>query len=58
MVYFTLEPKRRLEAKFGRIPDTTLANILRSLMDYGLIVKVDGEYMITDPILRRAVMRI
>ncbi|MCS7366631.1 MAG: ATP-binding protein [archaeon YNP-WB-062] len=52
------EVKRRLEAKLGRIPDTTLANMLRSLMDYGLIVKVDGEYMITDPILRRAVMRI
>jgi AAA+ ATPase superfamily predicted ATPase len=52
------EVKRGLEAKLGRIPDTTLANILRSLMDYGLIVKVDDEYMITDPILRRAVMRI
>ena len=52
------EVKRGLEAKLGRIPDTTLANILRSLMDYGLIVRVDGEYMIADPILRRAVRRI
>jgi AAA+ ATPase superfamily predicted ATPase len=52
------EVKRRLEAKFGRIPDATLANILRNLMDYGLIVKVDDEYTIADPILRRAIKRI
>jgi AAA+ ATPase superfamily predicted ATPase len=52
------EVKRRLEAKLGRIPDTTLANILRGLMDYELIVKVNGEYMIADPILCKAVKRI
>jgi AAA+ ATPase superfamily predicted ATPase len=52
------EVKRRLEAKLGRIPDAILANMLRSLMDYGLIVKVNGEYMIADPILRKAVKRI
>ena len=52
------EVKRRLEAKLGRISDATLANILRNLVDHGLIVKVDDEYVIADPILRRAVRRI
>lgn len=44
-------------AKLGRIPDTTLSIMLKNLEKAGLIIKVNGEYMITDPIIRKAILR-
>ena len=58
MVCLALKSKRRLEAELGCIRDTTPTNTLGSLIDHGLMVKVAGEYMVTNSILHRAVMRI
>lgn len=52
------ELKRAIEAKLGRIPDSALANILRNLVDVGIIIERDGEYAFPDPILWRAALRI
>ena len=48
------EVKRGLESKLGRIPDKSLAKLLRNLVDMGFLSKLDGEYEIPDPILRHA----
>lgn len=50
--------KRVLESRLGRIPDTALANILKNLVDAGMIIKTNEKYMITDPILLKAVERL
>ena len=49
------EIKRGLQAKVGHIPDTALANILRNLVDAGIVVKKEQRYVVADPIVWRAV---
>ena len=51
------EIKNFVIAKLGRIPDTTLSIMLKNLEKAGLIIKVNGEYMITDPIIHKAILR-
>lgn len=51
------EIKRGVEAKLGKIPNNTLSNILKNLIDQGFLVKVNGEYSITDPILRAGILK-
>lgn len=50
------EIKRSIEARLGRIPDPSLANILKNLMDSGFLVKEDEKYRIADPILEYGVL--
>ncbi|WP_292000594.1 ATP-binding protein [Caldivirga sp.] len=49
--------KNIVEARLGKIPDTTLNNILRNLERVGVIAKTNKEYTITDPITREAIVR-
>jgi AAA+ ATPase superfamily predicted ATPase len=51
-----VEIKRGIEAKLGGIPDPTLANILKNLVDSGFLVKEDEGYRIADPILEYGVL--
>ncbi len=48
------EVKRGVEARLGRIPDKSLAKVLRRLVDMGFLEKVEGAYRIPDPVLARA----
>jgi hypothetical protein len=51
--------RRVLESRLGRIPDTALANILRNLVDVGMVSKINSNnYVISDPILLRAVKKL
>ncbi|GAB6946204.1 ATP-binding protein [Vulcanisaeta sp. JCM 16161] len=48
------EVKRYLELREGRpISDSEVTKLLRRLVDNGFIMKVDNQYVIADPILRR-----
>ncbi|ABW02310.1 AAA family ATPase [Caldivirga maquilingensis] len=47
--------KRYVNARLGSINDTALSNVIKSLMDMGLISKVNGGYVINDPMVKRAV---
>ncbi|MGC8608157.1 MAG: AAA family ATPase, partial [Vulcanisaeta sp.] len=49
--------KNIVEARLGKIPDTTLNNILKNLERAGVIAKTNKEYTITDPITREAIVR-
>lgn len=49
--------KRALEAKEGKIPNNTLSNILKNLMDQGFLEKTNEEYRITDPILKTGILK-
>jgi AAA+ ATPase superfamily predicted ATPase len=51
------EIKRALEAKLGKIPNNVLSNILRNLVDQGLLERTNGMYEIADPILRTGILR-
>ncbi|WP_420834508.1 hypothetical protein [Desulfurococcus amylolyticus] len=51
-----MEIKRGIEAKLGGIPDPTLANILKNLVDSGFLVKEHEGYRIADPILEYGVL--
>ncbi|WP_054853004.1 hypothetical protein [Vulcanisaeta distributa] len=53
------ELKAALEAAEGKsINDKSLYILLRELMDHGIVERVDEEYVIADPILRRAVLKL
>ncbi|WP_243678883.1 ATP-binding protein [Vulcanisaeta distributa] len=53
------ELKATLEAAEGKsINDKSLYILLRELMDHGIVERVDEEYVIADPILRRAVLKL
>ncbi len=48
------EVKRYLELREGRpISDSEVTKLLRKLVDNGFVMKVNNEYVIVDPILRR-----
>ncbi|WP_069807935.1 AAA family ATPase [Vulcanisaeta thermophila] len=47
--------KRYVSARLGPINDTALSNVIRNLVDMGLVSKVDDGYVINDPMVRRAV---
>lgn len=49
--------RRYVNAKLGPINDTALASILRNLVDMGLVGKVNDEYFINDPMVKRAVAK-
>ncbi|MEM1550041.1 MAG: ATP-binding protein [Candidatus Methanomethylicia archaeon] len=51
------EIKRALEAKYGRIPNNTLSNIIRNLLNQGLIERDDELYKVSDQILRISILR-
>ena len=51
------EIKRGVESRLGRVPNNTLAGILKNLVDAGLLEKVGGGYRVPDPLVRRAVAR-
>jgi len=49
------EVKRGLAAKLGRIPsDKQLSHYLAELVDYGFAVRVNGRYVLADPMIARA----
>ncbi|PSN90419.1 hypothetical protein B9Q08_04685, partial [Candidatus Marsarchaeota G2 archaeon ECH_B_SAG-M15] len=50
------EIKRGVEARLGRIPNNALANILRNLVDSGLIERGQTGYAIPDPALKNGVL--
>ena len=53
------ELRAALEVAEGRaINDKVLYVLLRELIDHGIVERVDDEYVIADPILRRAVLRL
>ncbi|MEM3371638.1 MAG: ATP-binding protein [Candidatus Korarchaeum sp.] len=49
------EVRRGVEARLGRVPSNTLANILRNLADSGFIEKEGDSYRISDPVLERGI---
>jgi Predicted ATPase (AAA+ superfamily) len=50
------EAKRRLEdVEGGTLNDRTLLELLSNLVSVGLVEKMEGKYVIADPIVRRAV---
>lgn len=51
------EIKRALEAKFGKIPNNTFSNIIKNLINQGLIEKDNELYSVTDQILRIGILR-
>jgi len=51
------EIARYLESKLGKIPRNTLSNILRNLVDMGLLEKSEGMYKVADPVLQHAIRR-
>ncbi|MEM1547116.1 MAG: ATP-binding protein [Candidatus Methanomethylicia archaeon] len=51
------EIKRAFEAKHGRIPNNTLSNIIKNLVNQGLLEKIDDYYEVTDPILKIGISR-
>jgi len=48
---------RYVESKLGKIPKNTLSNILKNLIDMGLLEKSGGMYRITDPVLQHAIRK-
>ncbi len=53
------ELKAALETAEGRsINDKSLYVLLRELIDHGIVERVDEDYVIADPILRRAVLKL
>ncbi|WP_243680283.1 hypothetical protein [Vulcanisaeta souniana] len=53
------ELKAVLETAEGRpINDKSLYVLLRELVDHGIVERADEDYVIADPILRRAVLRL
>jgi AAA+ ATPase superfamily predicted ATPase len=50
------EIKRGIEAKLGKITDSTLANILRNLTDAGFVKKDGNEYKVADPVLHHGIL--
>lgn len=53
------ELKAALEVAEGRvINDKALYVLLRELIDHGIVEMVNDEYVIADPILRRAVLKL
>jgi len=51
------EIKRGVEARLGKIPNNTLATIIKNLTDSGFIEKEGGEYKITDPVLSQGIRK-
>ncbi|NPA96799.1 MAG: ATP-binding protein [Crenarchaeota archaeon] len=51
------EIMRFLESRLGRVPRNTLSNILRNLVDMGVLMKTSSGYRVADPILRYAVKK-
>jgi len=51
------EIKRGVEARLGKIPNNTLATIIKNLMDSGFIKREDEEYEITDPVLQQGIRK-
>ena len=45
-----------VQAKAGKTPKTTFNTLLKNLLDAGFIEKEDGQYVISDPILRKALL--
>src|SRR5579875_319139 len=50
------EIKRGVEARLGRMPNNALANILRNLVDSGLIERRQSGYAVPDPALKNGVL--
>jgi len=48
---------RYVESKLGKIPKNTLNNILKNLIDMGVLEKSEGMYRVVDPVLRYAVSK-
>ncbi len=51
------EVRNFIMAKLGKIPDTALSNILRNLERLGIVAKNNDVYAITDPVIRKAILR-
>ncbi|MGC8544272.1 MAG: AAA family ATPase, partial [Vulcanisaeta sp.] len=53
------ELKAAIEEAEGRsINDKSLYVLLRELIDHGIVEKVNDEYVVADPIIRRAVLKL
>ena len=52
------EIKRGVEARLGKIPNNTLASILKNLTDSGFIEREREEYKITDPVLSHGLRKL
>jgi len=50
------EVRRGVEARLGRMTDSTLSNVLRNLSDAGFIAKNEGRYAVVDPVQRRGIL--
>ncbi|PUA31954.1 MAG: hypothetical protein B7O98_08180 [Zestosphaera tikiterensis] len=48
---------RYVESKHGKIPKNTLNNILKNLIDMGVLEKSEGMYRVADPVLRYAIRK-
>ncbi len=48
---------RFIEAELGRVPRNTLGNILKNLVDMGILEKTIEGYRVVDPVLRHAIRR-
>jgi len=46
-----------VEARLGKIPNNTLATIIKNLMDSGFIKRENEEYEITDPVLQQGIRK-
>jgi AAA+ ATPase superfamily predicted ATPase len=51
------EIKTRLEARFSKIQDTILANILKNLVSAGILEKRNNEYSLSDPVMKIALKK-
>ena len=51
------EIKRAMEAKFGRIANNIFSNMMKNLVNQGLIEKENGIYRISDPVLKLGILR-
>jgi len=49
--------KRWVEARMGRIPNNTLASIIKNLVDSGFVEKALEGYVISDPMLRNGIIK-
>ncbi len=50
--------KRGIQARLGKIPDKSLAKLLENLLNMGFLLKVEGYYEISDPVLKEAFRRL
>ncbi len=48
---------RFIEAELGRIPKNTLSNILKNLLDMGVLEKTIEGYRVADPVLKYAIRK-